>query len=99
MPDYLQFSDFLPYLKDTFVVRLDEIEPIVLELVEAKELGAAYAQGRSRAFSLIFQGPVSQQYLLQSTYHLEHAQMGVLDLFIVPLGLQEGRMQYQAIFN
>jgi hypothetical protein len=97
--DKLRSTDFLPYLNQKFWIRLDGIAPIDLELVEVMELGAAHRPEYRRPFSLMFLGPVSQQYLLQATYQLEHAQMGALDLFIVPLGPQQGRMRYQAIFS
>ncbi len=104
MLDKLQSADFLPYLNQKFRIRLEGIAPIDLELVEVTEQevteqGAARRPEYRRPFSLMFLGPVSQQYLLQATYHLEHAQMGAFDLFIVPLGLQQGRMRYQAIFS
>lgn len=99
MLDKLHRSDYLPYLHDRFVVRLDGIEPVDLELVEVRELGLARSPELRAPFSLLFLGPVSQQYLPQSIYHLEHAYLGVLDIFIVPLGLDQRRMQYQAIFN
>lgn len=99
MPDKLQSSDFLSHLHEKFLIRLPGIAPIELELVEVAEWGDRVAPGQRQPFSLVFLGPVSQQYLLQSTFHLEHPQMGVLDMFIVPLGPQGERMQYQAIFS
>jgi hypothetical protein len=99
MLDKLQSSDFLPYVSQTFCVRLEGIAPIDLKLAEVTELGAARGPEFRKPFSLVFLGPVSSQYLLQATYRLEHAQMGALDLFIVPLGPQQGRMRYQAIFS
>ncbi len=99
MLDKLQSSDFLPYMNQTFCIRLEGIAPIDLELVEVSEVGAARGPAFRKPFSLMFLGPVSQQYLLQATYRLEHSQMGALDLFIVPLGPQQGRMRYQAIFS
>ncbi len=95
----LQSTDFVSHLHDKFAIQLEGIEPIELELVEVTELGQALIADDRRPFSLIFLGPVSQQYLLQATYCLAHPQMGDLDIFIVPLGPQAGRMQYQAIFN
>jgi hypothetical protein len=32
-------------------------------------------------------------------YRLEHPELGVLDIFLVPLGPEEGRMRYEAIFG
>ncbi len=99
MLDKLRGSDFLPYLHQAFVIRLEGIEPITLELVEVVDLPYPHAPEQRGPFSLTFLGPVSMEYLPQATYRLEHAQLGALDIFIVPLGLKEGRMQYQAIFN
>lgn len=99
MLDKLQSSDFLPALNTLFRVRLDGIEPIDLELVQVKELGPGSTTEMRAPFSLLFLGPVSSQYLLQHTYRLEHEQMGVMELFIVPLGPEKGRMRYEAIFT
>jgi hypothetical protein len=38
-------------------------------------------------------------YLQQHIYRLEHEQLGALALFLVPLGPEQGRMRYGAIFN
>ena len=99
MLDKLQGADFLPNLNTTFRVRLDGFEPIDLELAQVNELGSGSMSGVRTPFSLLFLGPVSTQYLLQHTYRLEHEHMGVMDLFIVPLGLEKGRMRYEAIFT
>ena len=101
MLDELTSADFAPYLNQTFHVRLESVEPIALELAEIKELGATGSEPgpRRRPFSLQFLGPVSRQYLLQHIYRLEHEQLGVLELFLVPLGPEGGRMRYEAIFN
>jgi len=99
MLDRLQSADFEPYLAQEFQVRLDGSEPIWLELVNVTELGAARQSDMRRPFSLIFLGPPSNQYLLQGTYRLEKPQMGGLDLFMVPLGPQAGRMRYEVIVN
>src|SRR5215213_8403449 len=99
--DRLTSADFTPYLNQTFTVQIDGAEPLTLELTQVAELGSAAAEpgaGR-RPFSLLFLGPVSQQYLLQHIYRLEHEQLGELDLFLVPLGLEGGRMRYEAVFN
>jgi hypothetical protein len=99
MLDKLQSSDFLSYLNGTFRIQLEGIEPIDLELVSVTEAGPAPRPEARQPFSLHFLGPVSSQYLLQRTYRLEHEHMGTLDLFIVPLGPEEGRMRYEAIFT
>lgn len=104
MPDQLKSSDFTPYLNQVFRVRVEGTEPIDLELVEVTETGrgesaAAPGTGSRLPFSIHFLGPVSSRYLIQHTYRLEHEQMGALDIFLVPLGPEAGRMRYEAIFN
>jgi hypothetical protein len=49
-------------------------------------------------FSIIFRGP-SGQSLPQRIYRLEHAQLGTLDLFLVPIGPDGVGMCYEAVFN
>jgi hypothetical protein len=97
--EQLQSSDFMPHLNQTFTVRLEGLEPIKLELVAVTERGTGGQPGGRQPFSLLFLGPVSSQYLFQHTFRLEHPEMGALDIFLVPLGPQEGRMRYEAIFN
>ncbi len=97
--DQLQSLDFTPYLHQCFHIRLNDSEPIELELVSVSELGAAGHAGDRRPFALQFLGPVSTQYLTQGTFALEHEQLGTLEIFIVPLGPENQRMRYEAIFN
>ena len=99
MLDKLESTDFSGCLDQIFRLRLEDLDPIPLELTSVTELGAAYVPGGRRPFSLLFLGPPGPQYLLQGTYHLEHEGLGAFDLFIVPLGPQEGRMQYEAVFT
>ena len=97
--DRLQSSDFTPYLNQTFCIRLEGLEPIALELVGVTETGSRSGPEARQPFSLGFLGPVSPQYLLQHMYQLEHEELGTLDLFLVPLGPEGGRMRYEAIFT
>ena len=97
--EQLQSSDFGPYVHEMFSIRLEGVEPIVLELVSVTEAGEKSRPEARQPFSLHFLGPVSSQYLLQHIYSLEHGQMGTLDLFLVPLGPEGGRMRYEAILS
>jgi hypothetical protein len=67
---------------------------LVAELVEAEPLGEA----RERPFALLFRvekGPT----LPQKIYPLEHDRLGLLDLFLVPVGPDEVGMRYEAVFS
>ena len=76
------------------------IAPIDLELMRDRAIAGERPNPESRQpFSLLFLGPPSDHYLPQRTYRLAHAQMGDLDIFLVPLGPVDRRMQYEAIFT
>ena len=98
----LTHADFARCLSDPFVVRPDTGPPIDVELLEATRLecrALPVAQPlRREPFSLVFRGPVNP-WLLQATHAVEHAQLGRLELFLVPIGPDEHGMRYEAIFN
>lgn len=98
--DKLQSADFSAHLHETFRIHLDgEADAVPLELAQVTESAGGSGLEARRSFSLLFLGPVSPQYLVQHTYRLEHERMGTLEIFLVPLGPENGRMKYEAIFN
>lgn len=97
--EQLTGSDFRPYLNTTFTIRLEGIDPIPLDLVSVTESDAGPWPDARQPFALHFLGPVSTQYLLQHIYTLHHPTMGTLELFLVPLGPEQGRMRYEAVFS
>ena len=99
MTDLLQSTDFKPQVDHVFSIRLDDATTIDLQLVSVTELGGVTGTGTRTPFSLHFLGPVSQQYLQQHTYPMVNEILGTFDIFIVPLGVETGRMRYEAIFT
>lgn len=87
---------FEPYVGSEFAV-VDASVAIVLATVTrhaARDHGA-----RRDPFSLLFVGPPGQA-LPQASYRLDHAALGELVIFIVPIGPSaDGRQQYEAVFN
>jgi hypothetical protein len=76
----------------------DLTEPVALELIEVSA-GREPAAGRPRrSFSLLFRGPRAP-HLPQRIYFLEHAAMGTVHLFLVPITLDAQGSLYQAVFN
>ena len=53
---------------------------------------------RMEQFSLIFRGPMTPV-LPQGIRELEHATLGTMRLFLVPVGPDESGMRYEAVFN
>jgi hypothetical protein len=50
------------------------------------------------AFSLFFHGP-SNPYMPQATYKLKHAQLGDIELFLVPIAKDKDGFEYEAAFT
>ncbi len=96
----LTVADFEPFLGQTFTVALSDGQEYALQLIEVKDGGPAPAPQFRKPFSLLFGSPHLDAYLPQRTYELNHPQWGAgLLLFLVPLGPQQGLMQYQVVFG
>lgn len=72
-----------------------------LTLASATPMGAARRGGKIRehAFSVVFLGPSAAAVLPQAIYALEHEGLGRLEVFLVPIGRDGDRVQYEAVFN
>lgn len=97
----LTLETFQPHLGSWFTVALATGDTLALTLVEARALGAAYQPGGRAPFALLFCHPAlpQQAHLPQRIYHLAHATLGTLELFLVPLGPTAQGMQYEVIFT
>lgn len=89
--------DVFEHVRDTeFSVSLDDGRSVELLIVEVTEKTPRGFPGEQ--FSVVFQGPHEPE-LDQRIYPMEHAELGHLDLFLVPIGApDEGRL-YEAFFN
>jgi hypothetical protein len=97
-PKVADFEDFARHRHERFRVALENDE-VDVELIEATDLGpAAVVAGRRRTFSLVFRGPRDPA-LPQKIHSLNHAALGVLQIFLVPIGPDGVGMRYEAIFN
>jgi len=99
--DWLTHDDFSGRVGESFEVTVRDSAALALELAETRlgpDLGGRGPEGQERQqFSLIFTGPATPV-LPQATYELDHAELGRLLIFLVPLGPREGRMRYEAAF-
>jgi hypothetical protein len=100
MSDSLTLETFAPHIGTTFALTLNPEETIHLHLYEMKPLGHGVPGGRE-PFALLFLHPhlPKNAYLPQSTYPLNHPTLGLLELFLVPLGPDAQGMRYEAIFT
>lgn len=99
--DQLAVDDFVRCLGSRFQVDLGAGHSVDLELIEATGLrprASGSERIRTDPFAILLRGPVSPV-LAQRIQHLAHAELGPIELFIVPVGPDEHGQRYEAIFN
>jgi hypothetical protein len=87
---------FTPVVGETFTVGGDGGAKVELLLVEAMPKDAGPHAPRP-PFSLLFHGP-ADPFMPQATYRFEHGSLGMMEIFIVPLGHDEHGTTYEAFF-
>jgi hypothetical protein len=97
---------FAPHIGERFVINVETLPPLELELVSVTEVGTVPSgqsikdmddhKGR-KPFSLLFRGR-REIYMAQHIYPLEHEKFGTLEIFLVPMGPDQQGMLYEAIF-
>lgn len=98
MLDNLNLTSFSDCLGTPFRLDAGEASGLELTLIEAEATRFGLRPDGSSPFSLIFRGPM-QPILPQKIYRLDHEMLGVLELFMVPIGPDQTGMCYQVIFN
>ena len=104
-PRSLSLATFRRHLSSPFRVQRGVAADVVLSLVEAREVPESHqtlrvdGAPRCEAFSLLFVGAKNAP-LEQQTYVLEHAVLGRVRIFLVPILIDsETEMGYEAVFN
>ena len=92
MLEDLTVDDFRPLLNESFRISPPDAAPFDVELVEVTEIPRE--PGGRAPYSLVFQGGPNPP-LPQRIYRMEHDQLGELDIFLVPIAVD----QYQAVFT
>ena|SRR5712691_4302613 len=95
-------ATFTPHLGTTFQLHPESAPGLDVELItvtpwSAHDAGGAAALRQRAPFSVIFRGPRTP-ILPQRIYTMEHAQLGVFALFLVPIGPDQHGMCYEAVF-
>lgn len=93
----LRAADFEEALRQAFTLRQESGETLALVLDAVTRRPLATPGGRE-SFSLVFESE-SGVALPQRIYRLEQATLGVLDVFLVPLGPGTAGMRYEAVFG
>jgi len=90
----LKIDDFAPHRDAVFETQTSG-GAVPLKLVKADPAGASGREGG--AFSLLFVGPKGAS-LPQAIYPVKHPALGMMEIFLVPIGPLSGGNGYQAIF-
>lgn len=102
MLDTFTIDTFRRHLGEEFRIAVHQDGNLTVRLTSAEDLtersGAGSSTSRRTPFSLLFHGP-AEDYLRQGTYLIRHDAIGEFPLFLVPLGPEQGRMRYEAIFT
>jgi hypothetical protein len=95
--EILTLEDFIPCVGHVFGLAH---EGGVLDLVlrRAESTATPALAGERTGFSLEFLGPPGPL-LPQRIYRLEHARLGTLEIFLVPLGRENRGVRYEAVFG
>jgi hypothetical protein len=99
--DQLTVESFKPAVGSKFALNAGDDTKLELELVDAQanppQGGAGQGPSERTPFSLTFRGP-AEPVLPQQIYPLEHGELGKLEIFVVPIGVDAGGASYEAIF-
>jgi len=90
----LKLDDFAAHCDADFEMLASE-GTVPLKLVKADAVGASGRDGG--AFSLLFAAPAGTA-LPQAIYPVKHPSLGMIEIFLVPIGPVPGGNGYQAIF-
>ncbi len=101
MLETFTLATFQPLVGERFQIPADP-GPIDVVLAEANAPAAGERadprEGGPRSpFSIVFRGPL-EPILPQRIYEFRHDTLGSFELFIVPIGPDDGAMQYEAVF-
>jgi hypothetical protein len=92
-------ATFASEIGTEFKLAGDEQPPVALVLDAVELLPVQPGAPRAEPFSLVFVGP-GQPQLEQRTHALVHSSLGLLEIFLVPIGHDDaGRLRYEAVFN
>ena len=103
MTERLDHNTYSKHVDEVFRLELDKDNALDLTLIEVTAAGPATTQhakdaGRPTPFSLLFRGP-PEPVLPQAIYPLTHPELGLLEIFLVPIGPTGDGMGYDAVFS
>jgi len=96
-PVHYHYDDFNGCLDQPFNLEHNGASHALI-LISVDRLAKSATSDDREAFSVVFRGDKSQT-LEQQIYRISHDALGNMDLFIVPIGLDDEGMRYEAVFS
>ncbi len=93
----LKKDGFVVACNSEFLISMID-QPIVALALQLAELRSRPAPPGFEQFSLLFQGP-AEPALEQGIYRFQHAKLGELDLFMVPVARNREGIQYEVCIS
>ena len=96
--DKFTSTDFSAHLNQPFMLELETLPPILLQLRAVQKLdndGQKLSTANRNQFAVVFNGPL-RPILPQQVYRVQHPTMGNLHLLFTPIGPSGASMQYKA---
>jgi hypothetical protein len=98
MLESLDVTSFAGRIGEPFRIVMDDATLLTTRLIEVTPaVTSARTHGRT-PFSLVFRSTPGAP-LPQRIYRIHHDELGVLDLFLVPIGPDDDGMRYEAVFS
>jgi len=101
MLDEVTHNTFAPHVGDAFQLEIAPGQRVQITLTEATPMPLrqqAGAEGRRPGFSILFRAPAGSE-LPQRIYAIDHAVLGRMEVFLVPVGCDAAGLQLEAVFN
>lgn len=99
MSTAISIDSFIPLLNEKFIIYTDsKVEDISAFLIEVTPLINSDEECRRQSWSLTFQFP-PEPVVEQGLYEFEHAAIGRVSIFVVPISQNDSGICFQAIFN
>lgn len=96
----LDVAEFQARAGQEFRMDLGGGQELRLELAAVRDLGRrSDPSGELSTYALVFRSPGERRHAPQGTYRLTHAELGALEVFVVPIGPDAVGMRYEAVFN
>lgn len=93
-------STFEPHIGTLFAIIVDASTTISAVLSSVTRHAPRSHGERTEPFSLVFTASAGGDSLAQATYSLDHSELGVMSVFLVPIKPEPGGAQrYEAVFN